>query len=589
MERSKQQARAAKTTSRSGRRANLPSTSSKRPSTLPFPHPGRTREAKQHTASRTSYAHGVYSVRCGIREISHAVKRESRERKQALQRLDEAQRVALYLQKKLESLEETIGDLSQGQDVELSMKDYDEDLEKLAKSVLKEASIRHAVSQRKTVSATKRKRQDDAQPEIVPAAKRRQQSSTEQRAQSVSIVLDQDDDHDLSETVPEAQRDDDSRRRASPALPLARLCAAPVITPLLPRPDCQPQEQPVQLLATPARTPEVSVVPPGTEQRWDNPGPYLTTFPSCDRLFAASRLAVIPPSQQRRYGRPERVIHRDHEIELRTADIKLQHSDRSAITRSHTRLPKNKTLLNLLRHQQKGGFVRDIMRNDRMQDWAPELRKIFAFSERDPFGPLAKEPRSTVSREPKKTPQSTDTNACLVPKEKHGPSTMSRTPPCPDVIMVDDEPDYEASHPRPTTSQDNVVATKDMRETPMLDPEMTVDALGLELGDASSGLSSPDICGPMIIDDGPRSAAVSWAEDMQMREAAVALAGLDMYDYDKPLSPGTINLKSAIAKRIFWSAKLFIATDNAAENNGDPLSSLGTIAAARPLCNQANA
>ncbi|KAK5712348.1 hypothetical protein LTR15_011928 [Elasticomyces elasticus] len=177
MERSKQQAGAAKTTSRSGRRANPPSTSSKRPSALPFPHPGRTREAKVHTASRTSYAHGVYSVRCGIREISHAVTRESRERKQALQKLDEAQRVALYLQNKLECLESTISDLSQGQDVKVGMKDYDESLEKLAESVLKEASIQHAGSQRKTASATKRKRQEDYQPEIVPTAKRQQQSS----------------------------------------------------------------------------------------------------------------------------------------------------------------------------------------------------------------------------------------------------------------------------------------------------------------------------------------------------------------------------------------------------------------------------
>ncbi|KAK5677514.1 sister chromatid cohesion protein 1 [Elasticomyces elasticus] len=480
-------------------------------------------------ATWTSYAHGVYSVRCGIREISHAVKRESRGREQALQKLDEAQRVALYLQKKLESLEETITDLSQGQDVKVGMKDYDEGLEKLAKSVLKEASIQHAVSQRKTASATKRKRQDDAQPEIVPSAKRQQQSDYPQRARSLSIVQCQDDDHDMTEPVAEAQQDDDSRRKANLALLSARLCAAPVITPLLPRPDCQPQEQPVQLLATPAPTPEVSVVPSRTEQRWENSRPYLTTFDGFSGLLAASRLAAIPTSQQRQYGRRERVIHRDYEIELRSAEIKLQNSDTSAITRSHTPLPKNKTLLNLLQHQQQGGFVGDIMRNDRMLNWAPELRKIFAFGERDPFGPLAEEPRSTVSRMSKKTPQGTDTNACLGPKEKHGPST-SRTRPGPDAIMIDDKPCYEASRPEPSTSRDNVVVTKAVRrrETPILDLEMTVDAPGLELADdASSGLSSPDRCGPVIIDDGLRPAAVSWAEDMQMREAAEALAGLD--------------------------------------------------------------
>ncbi|KAK5712349.1 sister chromatid cohesion protein 1 [Elasticomyces elasticus] len=293
----------------------------------------------------------------------------------------------------------------------------------------------------------------------------------------------------MSESVAEVQRDDDSRHKARPAIHEATPCLALASTPLLPRPDSQPQEQPVQLLATPAPTPEISAEVPRTEQRWENSGPYLTTFPSCDRLFAASRLAVIPPSQQRR----------------------------SAITRWHTSLPKNKTLLNLLQHQQKGSFVGDIMRNDRMQDWAPELRKIFAFGERDPFGPLAKDPRSLVSRESKERPQSTDANACLVPQEKPAPSRMSRTPLCPVVIMIDDEPGYVASRPGSTTSQDNVVVTEDVRkrETRTLDVGMTVDALGLELGDdASSGLSSPDGCGPVTIDDGLTPAAVSLAEDM---------------------------------------------------------------------------
>ncbi|KAK4892535.1 sister chromatid cohesion protein 1 [Elasticomyces elasticus] len=528
MERSKQQAGAAKTTSRSGRRANLPSTFSKRSSTLPFPHPGRTLEAQQYTASRTSYAHGVYSVRCGIREISRAVKRESRERKQALQKLDEAQRVALYLQKKLESLEETIGDLSQDQDVKVGMKDYDEGLEKLAKSVLKEASAQHAVSRRKTASATKRKRQDDVQPEIVPAAKRQQQSNNPQRARSLSIVQCQDDDQDVTKPVLEAQPDHDSRRQARSAIFTATPCLALASTPLLPRQDCQPQKQPIQLLATPAPTPEISAVPSRTEQRWENSGPYLTTFHGFDGLLAASRLAIIPASQQRQYGRRERIIFRDQGTELRTADIKLQHADTSATTRRHTPLSKNKTLLNFLQHQQKGGFVSDIMRNDRMLNWAPELRKIFAFGERDPFGPLAKVPRSTVSRVSRKTPQSTEMNACLVPKEKHGPST-SRTPSCPDVLMIDDEPCYEASRPGPSTSRDKVVVTKAVRrrETPILDLEMTVDGLGLELADdVSSGLPFPDSCEAITIDDGLKPAAVSLAEDMQMREAAEALAGL---------------------------------------------------------------
>ncbi|KAK4957191.1 sister chromatid cohesion protein 1 [Elasticomyces elasticus] len=507
MERSKQQAEAAKTTSRSGRRANLQSTSSKRSSILPFPHPGRTREAKEHTASRTSYAHGVYSVRCGIREISHAVKRESRERKQALQKLDEAQRVALYLQKKLESLEETIGDLSQGQDVKVGMKDYDEALEELSKTVLQEASLQHANVQRKTTSATKRKRQEDDQPEIVPAAKRQQQSSTEQRARSISTVQCQDDDQDMREPVPEAPPDYHSRRQARPATSTATPCLALASTPLLPRPDRQPQEQPVQLLATPAHTPEVSVVP----------------HPAIGYLLRVVWLSYLQANND----------------ELRNVDLKLQMERVSDITRQHTSLPKNKTLLNLLQHRQKRGFVGDIMRNDRMQDWAPELRKIFAFGERDPFGPLAKDPRSTVSRESKKTLQSIGPNACLYSKEKPAPSRMDRTPPRTDVIMIDDEPDCEASRPRSTTSQDNAIVTKDVRkrEMRMLDVEMTVDALGLELGDdASSGLSSPDGCGPVTIDDGLTPAAVSLAEDMQMREAAEALAGLGNLDFARPSS-----------------------------------------------------
>ncbi|KAK3658964.1 hypothetical protein LTR56_001401 [Elasticomyces elasticus] len=59
---------------------------------------------------------------------------------QALQQqLDEALKVADYLKQKLDSLEDIIDDLSEGQDVKAVFKGYSDDMENLERTVLKKA------------------------------------------------------------------------------------------------------------------------------------------------------------------------------------------------------------------------------------------------------------------------------------------------------------------------------------------------------------------------------------------------------------------------------------------------------------------
>ncbi|TKA71046.1 hypothetical protein B0A55_06328 [Friedmanniomyces simplex] len=83
------------------------------------------------TTAESSYAHGIRMYARGVREVDHAFQREQRQRNEALQRLDEAYRVVLYLHRKLESLKDTIIDLINGEDIKVALKDYDEDLEVL--------------------------------------------------------------------------------------------------------------------------------------------------------------------------------------------------------------------------------------------------------------------------------------------------------------------------------------------------------------------------------------------------------------------------------------------------------------------------
>ena len=79
------------------------------------------------------------------------------------------------------------------------------------------------------------------------------------------------------------------------------------------------------------------------------------------------------PRQKRR-----KVLELDTALELRTAQIKEQQIDRSRILKPLSFLPRDPTLLALMQLQRSGGFVSNILGDDRMVGWAPELRDLFS-------------------------------------------------------------------------------------------------------------------------------------------------------------------------------------------------------------------
>jgi cohesin complex subunit SCC1 len=73
-----------------------------------------------------------------------------------------------------------------------------------------------------------------------------------------------------------------------------------------------------------------------------------------------------------------KVLTMDTETELNTDEIRLQQSDRSAITKAPTFLPRDPLLLQLMEMQRNGTFVSNLLGDGYLQGWAPELRGILS-------------------------------------------------------------------------------------------------------------------------------------------------------------------------------------------------------------------
>jgi cohesin complex subunit SCC1 len=73
-----------------------------------------------------------------------------------------------------------------------------------------------------------------------------------------------------------------------------------------------------------------------------------------------------------------KVLTMDAETELNTDEIRLQQSDRSAITKAPTFLPRDPLLLQLMEMQRNGTFVSNLLGDGYLQGWAPELRGILS-------------------------------------------------------------------------------------------------------------------------------------------------------------------------------------------------------------------
>jgi cohesin complex subunit SCC1 len=82
---------------------------------------------------------------------------------------------------------------------------------------------------------------------------------------------------------------------------------------------------------------------------------------------------IEPPRLKRR-----KVIQMDSTLELRSAQIREQQTDRSKILKPASFLPRDPVLLALLAMQKNGGFVSNILGDGRSFGWAPELRDVLS-------------------------------------------------------------------------------------------------------------------------------------------------------------------------------------------------------------------
>lgn len=123
----------------------------------------------------------------------------------------------------------------------------------------------------------------------------------------------------------------------------------------------------------------------------DSESPLSSTRSSVVRTFDETRLSDL---QEQEAG-SDVSIHRQHKAKKRKilpvdvdtamsqAQIKQMQADRSAILKPLELLSPSPLLLNLLRMQQDGSFVTDIMADGRSKNWAPELRGILSLEKID--------------------------------------------------------------------------------------------------------------------------------------------------------------------------------------------------------------
>lgn len=77
-------------------------------------------------------------------------------------------------------------------------------------------------------------------------------------------------------------------------------------------------------------------------------------------------------------AKKRKILQADSDTMLSSAQIKQQQADRTAILKPPSYLSRDPLLLHLMNMQKNGGFVSNIMGNERAKGWAPELRGILS-------------------------------------------------------------------------------------------------------------------------------------------------------------------------------------------------------------------
>lgn len=91
----------------------------------------------------------------------------------------------------------------------------------------------------------------------------------------------------------------------------------------------------------------------------------------------------IPIHQPQHKAKKRKILPVDMDTVMSQSQIKQMQADRSAILKPLELLSSSPLLLNLLRMQQDGSFVSDIMADGRSKYWAPELRGILSLEKID--------------------------------------------------------------------------------------------------------------------------------------------------------------------------------------------------------------
>lgn len=119
--------------------------------------------------------------------------------------------------------------------------------------------------------------------------------------------------------------------------------------------------------------------------------PLSSARSSVVRTFDETRLSDLQEQgeesdvsiQRQHKAKKRKILPVDVDTVMSQAQIKQMQADRSAILKPLELLSPSPLLLNLLRMQQDGSFVTDIMADGRSMNWAPELRGILSLEKID--------------------------------------------------------------------------------------------------------------------------------------------------------------------------------------------------------------
>ncbi|MCJ1397642.1 sister chromatid cohesion protein 1 [Xylographa trunciseda] len=152
------------------------------------------------------------------------------------------------------------------------------------------------------------------------------------------------------------------------------------------------------------------VAPTDPRLERDSQSPLSSTRSSVVRAFDETVLSEEPSMRQARQpaSKKRKILPLDVETTLHSSQIKQQQTDRSAILRPVSFLPRDPVLLTLMTMQKNGGFVSNIMGEGRAQGWAPELRGILSIEVIRKAGSLKRKRDSGVADLGEEDDQATD-------------------------------------------------------------------------------------------------------------------------------------------------------------------------------------